>query len=302
MAKKEIVPVEWLEKHMPRGGGTCSYYLQSETGAVSEHANDICHARALPGNAYLAGKEIASIHSALPEKSGAAVAKRYYDFLFSKERSPYRQAFNGLEVYKRDDGSYIGFSILDTDVLTCLIGSLCIASRTPWEFPSKAEVFSQALDAGLKDTEAYYICQITTKEFGGHRLSADYINGHTTIYNYDGYDYYGRINERYKTHSLKALDSGELNYHNLGAYAHSNYKKKQSCTKMYKMFEGDDGKCHPFLSDFAAKVETYYYKGRFGALAKADPNFPIPFRPVDNGKKMVSIQDLVSAREQWSAL
>lgn len=301
MAKKEIVPVEWLEKNMPRGGA-CSYYLESETGAVSEHANDICHARALPGNAYLEGKEIASIHSALPEKSGAAVAKRYYDFLFNKERSPYRQAFKGLEVYKREDGSYIGFSILDTDVLTCLVGSLCIASRTPWEFPSKAEVFSRALDAGLKDTEAYYICQITAKEYNGNRLSVENANGHTTIYNHDGYNYYGRMNNQYTTHSLKALDSGELNYYKLGPYSNCIYKKKQACEKMYKMFEGDDGKCHPFLSKFAAKVETYYYKGRFGALAKADPNFPIPFRPVDNGNKMVSIQDLVSAREQWSAL
>lgn len=296
---KKIEPVDWLKKHMPTYY-TCSYYLDTNQGTM-ECDNDICHARALP-NGY-DKREINAIHSCLPSKGTGAGKNgiRYYDFLFDKKRSPYREAFNDLKLYHNDDGTYIGFSLLDTNVRTCLVGSLLIASRLPWELPEKCKTFIDALDMGFKDTEAYLIAHVSTPHWkNGQTLTVDAGQGHRSLYGMD-FDRYGyNYKQDLPRYDIEGMNTGRLNYA-LTSNGEAIYGKNQSCHSMYKMFFNPKGRIHPFNCDIA-NVEVCYYTGKFGKLAKKMQDFPMPFEPYAKGGKILTLKQLFETRSQWSAL
>lgn len=307
---KDFDALDWLTKHQPANHSVCSYYIETDKGD-SQHHNDICHARANNGAVkyYIAGcKEIIALHSALPTSTsvrsyaGWSVTYEessvYYDYIFDKEKSPYRQMLKNVKTYRDEkDNHYIGFSLLDTDVPNAMVGSFLIASRTPWEQAWRVQSFCKMIEAGFKEAEAFVICQTTN--FTRNKLTLDYRGGHN-IMGGRTYDYGKAAMLRY---SITNIHNGTLRVDAVRGGGNS-YRKLTSSSQWWKMYEGvDPDTIHPFDCDFK-NVEMCYYTGKFGVLAKQDVNFPLalPLTGAQLDEKILTIRNLLDTRKQWSPL
>lgn len=302
---KPIVPREWMEKNTPNRA-CCSYYLECNDGA-HEHPQDICHARANPGSARFYGRgaleSIDQVHTCTPisvkGKSYSSVVTdlkhgiRFHDYIFDKEKSPYRSMLKNIELHKKDDGSYLGVSILDTDVPTALMMNFLIATRMPWEKPHTSTTFFEAVEAGLDEAEAFVLALSTSRD-GDGKLTCIRGSGHDVLYGMD----WRNPSVKCK-HNILNVKNGTPDYKLCDNDAGESYKKLNTGTNWHRMWEG--GIRSPFDCNYQ-NVEMLYYTGKFGKLARTMPDFPLPMEPGPGAGMRLTIEQLKQTRKQWSQL
>lgn len=266
---------------------TCSYIIEHEKYDKYQ-TKDICHARAYPDpemvRAY--GKPIA-IHSSIWGYN--ETSKRFIEWLFDPAKSPWRKILTDYKLYRKDDGTLVGFSLFDMDKPWRTIMNFLFASRFQFEHEAMLAIFNKALEAGLDEAASFALAHGLSPSKQDKYLFHRYNNSHVAIYpvNY--------VDSSYFATDIKRLREGNPD------------DKSEPYWKGKKSLGGNDvnsiwfrGKPGVDLFNLPNANGIPVYNGRFNRLfnvMKDDIGIKLQLPGREN--QTVTLQELVNRQQEW---
>lgn len=169
MDKHDEEAIKFFKRHPSQNGGVCStiIFFENENLTVRQ-TNRECHAFMAYG--FSGGnKTLEAIYSSLwyanfykgigpggeafSKKEMQEASERYWDWIFDKEKSPWRSVLKDSCIIK-DGDKYLCFRIHPRGMLAKPVVNLMIASRAPFEYIQRILCWDQAVKNGMTEAEA----------------------------------------------------------------------------------------------------------------------------------------------------
>lgn len=159
--KHEAEVADWFKEIMPSDGcwsRVLACYLVNKDGKKAARSRGmVCSAsfRTVAGLPFIPGKFYHSLWYH-PLSTTYEDALKYWKFLFNKKWSPWREIVKHARMIKGKDGKYSGFVFDTVDVPYQAFMNFLIATRMPYEFPSKIKLFNHLISNGIPRYGALY--------------------------------------------------------------------------------------------------------------------------------------------------